>query len=165
MGQGLCCLLGTSSSMARVSMIFICSSHCYSSLLPGFGRVCSGHGPELNLVWLRMCFSPIPTAISFLSDNKVWARSAETSSKLSVSRPGHCPSQPVPKLNAASQTDLNPWQLEPVSNMFWWLQHIQKSHILAVASFPWLLLYFPASSSLSSGLGMASPPCISLQQA
>lgn len=71
MEKGLCCLSGTSSSIARVSMIFICSSHCYSSLLTGFGRVFSENAPELHLVWLRMCFSPIPTAISFLSDNKM----------------------------------------------------------------------------------------------
>lgn len=163
MGQGLCCLLGTSSPIARVSMIFICSSHLltiarlWKSLLWKCPRTVSGLAQNV------LFSHPYSDLISSLTVR--WGtRSAGTRSKLWVPRPGHCPSQPIPKLNTARQTHLNPWQLEPVCNMFWWLQPVQKSSILAAASLPWLLLYFAASSSLSSGLGMASPPCISLQQ-
>lgn len=71
--RALCCLLIHIKLYShRVSMTFTCSSRCYCSELPGLGRLCSGNATELYRFWLRMCFSLIPTAISFLSINKQW---------------------------------------------------------------------------------------------
>ena len=156
----MCCLLSQIKLYShRVRMMSICSSLCCSSLLPSLGRVCSGNAPDLHFFGSKCAFPPsLQQSHSSLTTSR-GTGSAEPSTELWLPRPGHCPSQPVPELNTARQTNPNSHILEPVWSLSWWLWpvHLSSQSFPVAAPLPCCLIV--SLVWLRNGLC----PCVSLQ--